>query len=109
MVSEIKGSIPSQITGVERNKPQVDASDKTAAVSPTKVSGETVTLTDFASRVEELTKSVENLPVSDAEKVARLRDEIASGSYQVDADAVAEKFQSFERILDASAARSGQS
>ena len=83
MVSEIKGSIPSQITGVERNKPQVDASDKTAAVSPTKVSSETVTLTDFASRVEELTKSVENLPVADAEKVARLRDEIASGSYRV--------------------------
>ena len=109
MVSEIKGSIPSQITGVERNKPQVDASDKTAAVSATKVSSETVTLTDFASRVEELTKSVENLPVADAEKVARLRDEIASGAYRVDADAIAEKFQSIERILDASAARSGQS
>ena len=109
MVSEINGSTPGQISGIEQKKTQVNPSDKAASAGVVKVGGETVTLTDLASRVEELSKSVEDLPVSDAAKVARLRDEIASGSYQVDAEAVAEKFNAIEQILDASAARSTKS
>lgn len=106
MVSEVNNAPPSHIAGIEQKTAQVNPAEKAAPTAGTQAPGETVTLTDLATRVEELTKSVEDLPVSDAEKVARLRDEIASGSYQVDAEAVAEKFNAIEQILNTSASRS---
>ena len=108
MVSEVNNAPPSHITGIDQKLTQINPSEKAAPTNAPQSGGETVTLTDLANRVEELTKSVENLPISDAEKVARLRDEIASGTYQVDAEAVAEKFNAIEQILNAGASRSSQ-
>ena len=106
MVSEINNLSSGQVTSVDKKPTQVNPSEKIAAAVAPKASSETVTLTDIAARVQELSKSVESLPVSDAEKVARLRDEITAGTYQVDAEAVAEKFNAIEQILDAAAAKS---
>ena len=105
MVSEISNLSPGHVSGVDKKATQVSSSDKVAATNAPPASHETVTLTDIATRVQELSKSVENLPVADAEKVARLRDEITSGNYQVDAEAVAEKFNAIEQILDAAASK----
>ncbi|MEM7467163.1 MAG: flagellar biosynthesis anti-sigma factor FlgM [Pseudomonadota bacterium] len=101
MVSEINNLNPSQLTGIDRKSTAVTADNKTDAVKQPSAS-DSVTLTELVSKVDELTKSVEKLPVVDAEKVARLREDIASGKYQVDTQAVAEKFSAIERILSSS-------
>ena len=102
MVSEINSSPPGPSPAIEQNSAQIKSASQVNAPAPSaKPSGESVTLTDLASRIDQLAKSVENVPVSDPAKVAHFRDTIESGNYQVDAEAVAEKFNAIEQMLSA--------
>jgi flagellar biosynthesis anti-sigma factor FlgM len=102
MVSEINGPPPGASPAIEHSAVNIKPAAPTNAPAPAnKPSGESVTLTDLSSRVSELTKSVENIPVSDPAKVASFRDSIESGNYQVNAEEVAEKFNAIEQILSA--------
>lgn len=106
MVSEINSSPPGPLPGVEQNVAQVKPAAQTnPPAANAKPAGDSVTLTDLSSRIDELTKSVENVPISDSAKVAQLRDSIESGNYQVDAEVVAEKFNAIEQILSAPSAK----
>lgn len=106
MVSEINNSPPAPIAGIEHGTPQVRPSEKAAApAASANISAESVTLTDQASRVGELVKAVEDVPVTDAQKVSHFREAVESGNYQVNAEAVAEKFNAIEQILNAPAAK----
>ncbi len=54
-------------------------------------SGDRVALSDLGTELERLKKTLLGLPDASGERVARLKAEIASGSYHVDGRAVAEK------------------
>lgn len=58
--------------------------------------GESVHLTDTANQLRELERQIGTLPVVDAQRVESLRQSIADGSYEVDAERVAEKLIAFE-------------
>lgn len=62
-------------------------------------SGETVNLTRSALLMSRLEQVVQSLPATDAARVSAIKDAIANGTYEVDAQAVADKMLRFEREL----------
>ena len=107
MVSEISGSSPSHVTALDGrlNTVRVDTGRPAPDPDPQlSVPGEVVTLTDLASRLQELTKSIENVPVVDAQRVDGYRRTVSDGSYQVQPEVVADKLISFENSLTSAAA-----
>ena len=99
MVSEVNSSSSSSVvTALESRVAKVDKPAQSAPPSaPT--SSEVVKLTDLGSRLQALTQSVADVPAVDSKKVEQFRQAIADGSYQIDADAVAEKLANFEAML----------
>ncbi|MCB1749219.1 MAG: flagellar biosynthesis anti-sigma factor FlgM [Gammaproteobacteria bacterium] len=98
MVSEIKGTgthAPQTVDTTVRNKVERTATSNATAAT----SGDVVTLTDLASRLQRLTDSVRDLPVVDQARVAELRDQIESGRYQVEDGEIADKVAAFEAQL----------
>ncbi len=74
----------------ERERP-ADTRNESAAPS------DRLTLTPQARQLKGLEARVAQMPVVDAEKVQRLRDDIAQGRYQVNPERVAEKMLQFEQ------------
>jgi len=98
MVSEINGSTPSVVTALDSRVTKIDRPQSaTPAQSPS--GPDVVTLTDLGSRLQSLTQSVADVPVVDGKRVEQFRQAIADGSYQVDAQAVADKLANFEAML----------
>jgi negative regulator of flagellin synthesis FlgM len=60
-------------------------SDKTAAKT------DTVVISDAAKRIQEVRSQLDEVSDVDEEKVARLRNEIENGTYQINADKIAAK------------------
>lgn len=58
-----------------------------------------VTLTDTARRLSDLTQTASAQPAVDAERVSQIRQAIAEGSYQVNAERVADKLLQAEDLL----------
>ncbi len=100
MVSEVNGPPVGAVNALEQRGTKIDksATPSAAPVAHTS-SAEVVTLTDLASRLQELTRSVAELPVADQEKIEAFRQSIADGSYDIDPRAVAEKLTSIEALL----------
>jgi negative regulator of flagellin synthesis FlgM len=100
MVSEVNGPPVGAVNALDQRGTKI-AKTTTPSAEPVAQPGtaEVVTLTDLASRLQELTQSVAKLPVADQEKIEAFRQSIAEGSYDVDPRAVAEKLTSIESLL----------
>ncbi|OOZ41491.1 flagellar biosynthesis anti-sigma factor FlgM [Solemya pervernicosa gill symbiont] len=61
--------------------------------------GDSVSLTDTASRLSNLSEALADTPVVNTDKVAAFREAIANGSYQVNPEKVAEKLMGLEESL----------
>jgi negative regulator of flagellin synthesis FlgM len=71
----------------EKNK--VDSSDNKPEKSAVKA--DTVVISDAAKRIQEAKTQLDNIPDVRAEKVAKLKEQVESGTYKVDAEKTADK------------------
>lgn len=71
----------------DKNKidPPENKSDKAAAKT------DTVVISDAAKRIQEARSQLDEVPDVNEEKVARLRNEIENGTYEINADKIAGK------------------
>jgi len=79
---------------VTRTEPTV-SQQQTGAKNTT----DTVTLTDIASKLQQLENSLLALPVVDTQRVEDIKSLIEHGEFAIDAMRTAEKFIDFERQL----------
>lgn len=75
---------------------QVGASIDNAQANATGSAGESVQLSPEAQRLQQASEKLSGQPSVDQERVAKLREAIADGSYQVDSQRVASKLLAFE-------------
>lgn len=95
-----QGFRPADTAGTRRSeaaKPaQAQAGNRgEAADKPS--SGDTVSITQSGLLMSKLEELVQSAPVVDSERVAALKDAIASGSYEIDDRRVADRLLKFER------------
>lgn len=62
--------------------------------------GDTVSLTDTAARLQKLENSLASLPVADSSRVEAVRQAINEGSLEMDSKATAEKMLGLETALN---------
>ena len=102
-IDTIGGSKP--VTGVAGDRPSGGAkvgggnAESTSGRSNRVLADDTVELTDTASRLGELSNELARADGVDLERVEAIRQRIAEGSYEVDADRVAEALVQLERDL----------
>jgi len=101
MTEKIYGSgfRPADAAGARRTEAAKPAAAGSSVTKRDGGAGETVQLTASARLLGKLEEAIRAVPVVDAERVAALRDAIDSGSYEVDAHAVAERMLRLEREL----------
>jgi negative regulator of flagellin synthesis FlgM len=78
---------------VERNR------EINADTSATSQTGDHVTLTSSARSLQRLEQTISDTPVVNSAKVSQVKQAISAGTYQVDANRVANKLLQFERGL----------
>ena len=96
MANDIKGVPPSSLTGISdvAGSRRVAAEKQDAGNSPNPApeqSGETVALTDGAKLLQRVESELASAASVDTQRVSALKEAIASGDYQVDDQAIAEK------------------
>ncbi|HXC21246.1 MAG TPA: flagellar biosynthesis anti-sigma factor FlgM [Steroidobacteraceae bacterium] len=91
-VAPVKGSNSS---GVVTEKPQGEST----SAGTTAQTGDHVTLTDSARALQKIEEAVAKAPVVNSQKVAAVKQAVASGTYKIDAPRVADKILQFERGL----------
>lgn len=82
-----------KVTGTRGNGPEAQKSAGNGVVSS---ATDSVSLTDTSARLRKLEASLTDLPEVDNERVATIQRAIADGSYQVDANKIADKLLNFE-------------
>ena len=70
---------------------------RAATADQSAAAGDTVRITQSGMLLSKLEELVQRAPVVDAERVAALKDAIASGSYEIDDQRVADSLLRFER------------
>jgi negative regulator of flagellin synthesis FlgM len=70
---------------------------KSKAAAGQAATGDTVNITASGLLMSKLEEIVQRAPVVDADRVAAIKDAIASGSYEVDDQRVADRLLKFER------------
>jgi negative regulator of flagellin synthesis FlgM len=96
-----QGFRPTDAAGTRRTesaKPARVHADSTAGSTPS--AGDTVNLTRSGVLLNRLGEVLQRLPVVDVERVRAIKEALESGSYEVDAEAVADSMLRSERELD---------
>ncbi len=75
------------------------AGGSSSSVQAPSSKGDTVQLSNAAQTLQNVEKKLANTPDVDSERVERLKQEIESGSYQINAERVAEKMLNFDNLL----------
>ena len=101
MALDINRLNSSSTAGIGNTKSASTKDASTAQTSDVKAtkstaSGESVSLSAEAKQLSSLTAGLKDLPVVDSDKVSRLKQAIADGSYKVDSQKVADKLMAFE-------------
>ncbi|MEH3023220.1 MAG: flagellar biosynthesis anti-sigma factor FlgM [Pseudomonas oryzihabitans] len=101
MALDINRLNPSSTSGMggtkaASNKEAASAQTSDVKATPSTASGESVSLSAQAQQLSSLTAGLKDLPVVDSDKVSRLKQAIADGSYKVDSQKVADKLLAFE-------------
>lgn len=100
MVSEVNSSTPSIVTALDNRNAKVDKTNVAATATPgAGDSADVVKITDLASRLQELTQAVGDVPTVDRQRVEAFRQQLTNGTYQADPSAIAEKLATFESML----------
>lgn len=85
------------VQNTERSGPsQSGASVDTSKANTSSSAGESVQLSPEAQRLQQASEQLSSQPSVDQERVAKLRQAIADGSYQIDSQRVAAKLLAFE-------------
>ncbi len=99
------GTLPSPTTSRDEsqanNKP--GHSDAAAADTGKSSTSDTVSVTDTAAQLTRAEAALAERPVVDAQRVESIKQAIAAGTYEVDAERVADRMVKFEADLLASA------
>lgn len=105
MPSDIKqlrpGHVPTANSNGKARGPEHAASQSAhnRTAEPSAKATDTVTVTDEATRLQNMEQALANTPVVNAEKVAELRQAIASGNYQPNIERIADKLIELEDLL----------
>jgi negative regulator of flagellin synthesis FlgM len=95
-----QGFRPADTAGARRSEAaKAVSSQAQPRKSETPSSADTVSITPSALLMAKLGEVVRNAPVVDNERIAALKDAIAAGTYQVDAQKVADRILKLERDL----------
>jgi negative regulator of flagellin synthesis FlgM len=96
-----QGFRPADTAGARRSEASKAASSqgqgRSAAAGKSAASGDTVSITQSGLLMSKLQELVQNTPVVDHERVAAIKDSLASGTYEIDDQRVADKLLRFER------------
>ncbi len=96
-----QGFRPADAAGARRTdaaKPRSERGTDSAA-APAASTADRVKLTSAGLLMSKLEEVVQNAPAVDAERVRAIKDALASGSYEIDDQAVADKLLRFDREL----------
>lgn len=103
MNTDIK-TISNLTTGLRATTDSRDVADKTTASATDKpaqvAAGEQVNLTGRAQLLQKLETELAQFPAADNSRVEAIKQAVAAGEYQVDADAVAEGMLRMEATSD---------
>lgn len=92
----VTGSTQVSSTARTSGSKAVGAVDDVKGVKETSQAGESVQLSDVAQHMKKVTENLGTDAPVNAARIAELKQQIASGSYQVDSSRVASKMLSFE-------------
>ncbi len=101
MVAEVNGPSGSAVTALNSAPAKVDKPVNPVAKPGGAGTEDVVQLTDLGTRLQELGKAVESVPEVDRARVEQLRQALSDGTYQVDAEAIADKLVAMENLLGA--------
>jgi flagellar biosynthesis anti-sigma factor FlgM len=98
MVININGLPPSQLKGTaDSNKNQASSSNKAGSANATPAaSSDSVLITDMASQLSNIEKSLASLPVVNMQLVDGVKQSLDDGTFEVDPMQVAEKIIELE-------------
>ena len=96
-----QGLRPTDTAGTRRSeaaKPAASQGQSRAATADTAAStSDTVSITQSGLLMSKLEELVQRTPVVDQERVAAIKDAIASGTYEIDDQRIADRLLKFER------------
>jgi len=92
------GSRTASVTGGHRSG-VVEQPGESGSSAVSTSSGDSVTLTDGAVRLQKLARAVADAPATDAARIASVKDSVARGEYRINPERVADKILQAEREL----------
>jgi negative regulator of flagellin synthesis FlgM len=92
------GSRPATVTGGNRGG-AVEQSGDAESTSVGATSGDSVTLTEGAVRLQRLAQAVADAPATDTSRIASVKEAVTRGEYSINPERVADKILQAEREL----------